>query len=119
MLAVAAIGELKGVKNPENGYLLSVTLKAETINDQVAAYKMIDDVRKYFKAPELPLIFLGLNYIRRALPVCADLYYNRPLSDFIYNDHIFLAGDYLLNPSLDAAMRSGEMAVKALLSQNS
>jgi hypothetical protein len=79
----------------------------------------IDDVRKYFKAPELPLTFLGLNYIRRALPVCADLYYNRPLSDFVYNDHIFLAGDYLLNPSLDAAMRSGEMAVKALLSQKS
>jgi protoporphyrinogen oxidase len=119
MLAVAAIGELKGVKNPENGYLLSVTLKAETINDQVAAYKMIDDVRKYFKSPELPLVFLGLNYIRRALPVCEDLYYNRPLSDFVYNEHIFLAGDYLLNPSLDAAMRSGEMAVKALLSQKS
>jgi protoporphyrinogen oxidase len=119
MLAVAAIGELKGVKNPENGYLLSVTLKAETINDQVAAYKMIDDVRKYFKAPELPLTFLGLNYIRRALPVCADLYFDRPLSDFVYNEQIFLAGDYLLNPSLDAAMRSGEMAVKALLSQKS
>lgn len=117
MLAVAAIGELKGAKNPENGYLLSVTLKAETINDQVAAYKMIDDVRKYFKAPELPLTFLGLNYIRRALPVCAELYYNRPLSDFAYNEDIFLAGDYLLNPSLDAAMRSGEMAVNALLAQ--
>ncbi|MEY4047121.1 MAG: hypothetical protein RL284_672, partial [Bacteroidota bacterium] len=100
-------------------YLLSITLKAETINDQVAAYKMIDDVRKYFKVPDLPLTFLGLNYIRRALPVCADLYYNRPLSDFVYNDHIILAGDYLLNPSLDAAMRSGEMAVKALLSQKS
>ena len=38
---------------------------------------------------------------------------------FVYNDNIFLAGDYLLNPSLDAAMRSGEMAVKALLSQKS
>jgi len=119
MLGIAAIGELKGVENPKNGYLLSITLKAETINDQVAAYKMIDDVREYFKVPELPLTFLGLNYIRRALPVCADLYYSRPLSDFVYNDHIFLAGDYLLNPSLDAAMRSGEMAVKALLSQKS
>jgi protoporphyrinogen oxidase len=119
MLGIAAIGELKGVKHPENGYLLSITLKAETINDQVAAYKMIDDVRKYFKVPDLPLTFLGLNYIRRALPVCADLYYNRPLSDFVHNDHIFLAGDYLLNPSLDAAMRSGEMAVEALLCQKS
>lgn len=119
MLGIAAIGELKGVRNPENGYLLSITLKAETINDQVAAYKMIDDVRKYFKVPALPLTFLGLNYIRRALPVCSDLYYNRPLADFVYNDHIFLAGDYLLNPSLDAAMRSGEMAVNALIAQKS
>jgi hypothetical protein len=60
---------------------------------------------------------LGLNYIRRALPVCSELYFNRPLADFIYDKNIFLAGDYLLNPSLDAAMRSGEMAVKALLTQ--
>lgn len=116
---VAAIGELKGVKNPSEGYLLSITLKAETINDQVAAYKLMDDMRKYFKIPTLPLTYLGLNYIRRALPVCSELYFNRPLSDFQYAENIFLAGDYLLNPSLDAAMRSGEMAVKALLSQES
>lgn len=117
MLTIAAISELKGGKNPAEGYLLSVTLKSETINDQVAAYKLIDDIRKYFKIPELPLTYLGLNFIRRALPVCQNLYFNRPLSDFIYEKNIFLAGDYLLNPSLDAAMRSGEMAVKALLSQ--
>jgi len=116
---VAAIGELKGVKNPSEGYLISVTLKAETINDQVAAYKLMDDLRKYFNIPTLPLTFLGLNYIRRALPVCSALYFNRPLSDFQFAENIFLAGDYLLNPSLDAAMRSGEMAVKALLSQKS
>jgi len=117
MLTIAAISELKGEENSVDGYLLSVTLKSETINDQVAAYKLIDDLRKYFKTPELPLTYLGLNYIRRALPVCSELYFNRPLADFIYDKNIFLAGDYLLNPSLDAAMRSGEMAVKALLTQ--
>jgi protoporphyrinogen oxidase len=116
-LTVAAIGELKGIKKPTEGYLLSVTLKAETINDQVAAFKLMDDLRKYFHMPSLPLTFLGLNYIKNALPVCSELFFNRPLSDFQYAENIFLAGDYLLNPSLDAAMRSGEMAVKALLSQ--
>jgi protoporphyrinogen oxidase len=117
MLTIAAISELKGGKKFADGYLLSVTLKAETINDQVAAYKLIDDLRMYFKIPELPLTYLGLNYIRRALPICSKQYFNRPLADFIYRKNIFLAGDYLLNPSLDAAMRSGEIAVQALLSQ--
>jgi hypothetical protein len=34
------------------------------------------------------------------------------------HDHIFLAGDYLLNGSLNAAMTSGRKAAEALLLTN-
>jgi protoporphyrinogen oxidase len=117
ILTVAALGELKGIKKGGRGYLLSVTLKKEIDYDQLAIYKLIDDLRRFFKIPELPLTLVHFNFIGRALPVCSRFYYHRPLTDFIHAPNVFLAGDYLLNPSLDAAMRSGEMAVTALLSR--
>lgn len=53
--------------------------------------------------------------IPKALPVISDLEYTLPQTQFTLTDDIYLAGDYLLNASLDAAMRSGRLAARALL----
>jgi hypothetical protein len=53
--------------------------------------------------------------IRKALPVHEDLRYDLRPEETQYSDHIYLAGDHLLNPSLDAAMRSGRRAAEAVI----
>ena len=53
--------------------------------------------------------------IRKALPVYEDLRYDMRPEETHYKDRIYLAGDHLLNPSLDAAMRSGRRAAQAVI----
>jgi protoporphyrinogen oxidase len=53
--------------------------------------------------------------IRRALPVLENLKYDLTPEETRYRDNIYLAGDYLLNPSVDAAMRSGRRAAEAVI----
>ena len=51
-------------------------------------------------------------HIKYALPVIPDMTHEM---DEPQSGHVFYAGDYLLYPSLNAAMRSGEMAAKAVV----
>lgn len=51
-------------------------------------------------------------HIKYALPVIPDMKHE---TDEPQSGHVFYAGDYLLYPSLNAAMRSGEIAAKAVV----
>ncbi|WP_419211594.1 FAD-dependent oxidoreductase [Maribacter sp. X9] len=53
--------------------------------------------------------------IKRALPKLIDIRYSLMPTETRLTDRTFLAGDYLLNGSLNAAMLSGEMAAKGIL----
>ena len=55
-------------------------------------------------------------YIKKALPVIRDMQYSITPSECRILDHVYLAGDYMLNPSLNAAMTSGRLAAEALVS---
>jgi hypothetical protein len=59
--------------------------------------------------------FLKHYNISKALPVLQDVKYDIDPSDTQVSDNVFLAGDHLLNPSLDAAMRSGRRAAEAVI----
>ena len=50
-----------------------------------------------------------------ALPKLTDIRYSLMPSETRLTENTFLAGDYLLNGSLNAAMLSGEMAAKGVL----
>lgn len=102
---------------PEGKVLVSVTLKSlpEEPDDERLADAVADELRELTGKPNLELRFLTRYDISRALPRLSSMSYDRPHTQFRLNDHIFLAGDYLLNPSLDAAMRSGRKAATALL----
>ncbi len=54
-------------------------------------------------------------HIRQALPVIDDMRYSMQPTATKVQDGIFLAGDHLLNPSLNAAMMSGRIAANALI----
>lgn len=59
--------------------------------------------------------FVKAYSINYALPNLDDLKYRTPLTECKITDHVFLAGDYLLNGSLNAAMTSGRTAAEAVI----
>lgn len=63
---------------------------------------------EYFK-------FVRAYYIPYALPNLDDPKYSIPMTECKITDHVYLAGDYLLNGSINAAMTSGRIAAEAVV----
>lgn len=59
--------------------------------------------------------FLRAYKVQKSLPRVSSVAYERPFEESRLADGIYIAGDHLLNPSLNAAMLSGELAAKALI----
>ncbi|HSI77743.1 MAG TPA: NAD(P)/FAD-dependent oxidoreductase [Lunatimonas sp.] len=53
-----------------------------------------------------------------ALPITRDLKYAKPSHHHEWHDHLFLAGDHLLNGSINAAMQSGRSAAEAVIAKD-
>lgn len=53
--------------------------------------------------------------IEKALPIVEDVHYQMYYTETKMYDNIYLAGDYLLNGSLNAAMASGRSAAQAVM----
>lgn len=56
--------------------------------------------------------------IDEALPISEDLKYAKPPHHHEWHDHLFLAGDHLLNGSINAAMQSGRSAAEAVIAKD-
>jgi protoporphyrinogen oxidase len=63
---------------------------------------------EYFK-------FVKAYSIPYALPNLDDLKYSIPMTECKITDHVYLAGDFLLNGSINAAMTSGRTAAEAVI----
>lgn len=63
---------------------------------------------EYFK-------FVKAYHIPYALPNLDDPKYSIPMTECKITDHVYLAGDYLLNGSINAAMTSGRTAAEAVV----
>ncbi len=63
---------------------------------------------EYFK-------FVKSYYINYAIPTVDDMKNTIPFTECKISDHVFLAGDYLLNGSINAAMASGRIAAEAVV----
>lgn len=63
---------------------------------------------EYFK-------FVKSYYINYAIPTVDDMKYSVPFTECKIADNVFLAGDYLLNGSINAAMTSGRTAAEAVI----
>lgn len=95
--------------------LYSVTLKDHVRLSDDLAEKVTKELAVLIGAG-IELEHLATYEVKQALPQLENLYYDRQLTEFILKDNIYLAGDYLLNGSLDAALRSGRKAAQALIS---
>lgn len=100
----------------ENGRaLLSVSVleselgEKELIKAVQAELQEISGVNaEYFK-------FVRAYHIPYALPNLDDPKYSIPMTECKITDHVYLAGDYLLNGSINAAMTSGRIAAEAVV----
>lgn len=74
------------------------------------------ELKRLSKDPNLEISFLKGYKITHALPKLKDLDYLVNASTSRLSDHVYLAGDYMLYPSLNAAMASGRLAAEAVAS---
>jgi phytoene dehydrogenase-like protein len=101
--------------SPKDRSLLSVTVLETTLSEKdlikavQAELELISGVKAdFFK-------FIKSYYINYALPAVDDLKYSIPFTECKITDHVYLAGDYLLNGSINAAMTSGRIAAEAVV----
>ncbi len=94
--------------------LLSVTVVREHgLNEQELQKQINEDLQSFCNIKTLR--FLRHYKIPHALPDLANIQYDLAPSETKIKETIFLAGDYLLNASLNAAMLSGERAALGLI----
>ena len=98
----------------EPSKVISVTtLKATTDKSEVQAETIRAELRRICGI-ESGRLLAHFN-IDKALPVIEDLRKDLTSSEYQRGDAIFVAGDHLLYPSLNAAMYSGERAAEACI----
>lgn len=91
--------------------LLSITIvKDHDLNEESLIDQIIHELKWDFGIKEVK--FLKRYSISQALPNLDDLQLSRDASEQRLTERIALAGDYLLNASLNAAMESGEKAAE-------
>lgn len=107
-VAPSYMGEKRG------GSLISITLKKALASEEDLA-QVEQDLLRHSRLPSDALTFLQRYDVRQALPDLHYIEHSYTPSHSRLTDRVFLAGDQQLNGSLDAAMRSGRLAAKALL----
>ncbi|UZO79827.1 FAD-dependent oxidoreductase [Aquimarina sp. ERC-38] len=94
--------------------VVSVTIvKKHDLSEEELIQKVIDELNTYYNLDQVS--FLKRFIIKNALPVLSSQQYELDPTETRLNNTIFLAGDYLLNPSLNAAMISGERAALGII----
>lgn len=94
--------------------ILSVTtLQHEKKTDEEVIDTITNEIKHYTGATKINYIQHYL--IRQALPQIQDLQMTTKPSESQVMDKVFVAGDHLLNGSLNAAMESGRLAALGLL----
>jgi protoporphyrinogen oxidase len=105
-----------GTKLENKKHLLSATVVGSQDLDNKLIEKASKELKKYSGDPAFSCNYLKGYKIDMALPRLKDLDYTVHPSTTKLTDHIYLAGDYMLYPSLNAAMTSGRLVAEAVAS---
>ena len=98
----------------QGGSLISVTLR-EPLGREENLGQAEQDLLRHSRLPNDSLKFLHRYEVRQALPKLNPVAFSYDPTHCRVVNRTFLAGDHQLNGSLDAAMRSGRLAVEGLL----
>ncbi len=99
---------LKMTSNPSKELLSVTVIDDQCLSDEILISRVKDELKKYcgIVSPK----FIKMYSISKALPKLFDLKCDLKSSEICLEPGVFLAGDYLLNGSLNASMISGERA---------
>ncbi len=101
---------------PKGKHLISVSLEKipeESVED--VSTKIKNELALTFGSDVQSWKFLRNYHIKRALPKIQDFRYEIPFSETKLRDGLYLAGDHLLNGSINGAMKSGKLAAQAVI----
>lgn len=103
-----------GTENSSTDELLCVmVVKSHTLDPELLITKVKEDLVTYCGISQLK--FIKRYNIPRGLPDLTDIRYQMAASETQLTKSVFLAGDHLLNASLNAAMLSGERAAQGIM----
>lgn len=101
-------------ENTSKNELLSVSIvKKHSLSEKELIKQVEKELEEYCKITDLH--FLKRYHIKKALPKLTNLQYELSSTETQLNSSIFLAGDQLLNGSLNAAMIAGERAALGII----
>ena len=101
---------------PSGKHLLCVSLRGNPdVHDNTLIQQVSNELQILSGLKSDEFSFLKLYRIPEALPSSKHVLYTMPYTQCKLTDNVYLAGDYLLNPSLDAALRSGRNCATAIL----
>ncbi len=95
--------------------LLSVSIVNDLVNEANLEGKVALELEALSGIKAEHFKHLETIHIEKALPVISNLKYALPSHHQQWHDHLYLAGDHLLNASINGAMISGRKAAEALL----
>lgn len=99
---------------PEGKSLLSITVLESSLDEKSLIKSVQSELEKISGIKSENFKFLKSYFIDYALPNLEDMRYSIASTECKIMDDIFLAGDYLLNGSINAAMTSGRIAAEAV-----
>lgn len=95
--------------------LLSVSILDTELNEKELIKAVQNELESLSRINAEFFKFVKSYYINYAIPTVDDMKGTIPFTEAKISDHVFLAGDYLLNGSINAAMASGRIAAEAVV----
>lgn len=100
---------------PKDRSLLSVSILSHSLSEKELIKAVQNELERISGIKGSYFKYLKTYEIPYALPSLEDMKYEIAFTETKITDHVFLAGDYLLNGSINAAMTSGRLAAEAVL----
>lgn len=95
--------------------LLSVTVLESDLDEKELVREVQKELSRISGIKADFFKYIKCYHINYALPHVDDLKYTIPFTECKISDQVYLAGDYLLNGSINAAMTSGRIAAEAVI----
>jgi len=95
--------------------LLSVSILGTKLKEKELIKSVRNELESISRITAEHFKFVKSYYINYAIPTVEDMKDTIPFTECKISDHVFLAGDYLLNGSINAAMASGRIAAEAVV----